>query len=1019
MIAYLLDVSLCWLIFYLLYYFWLSKETFFHLNRWYLLGTLFLGLIIPVVPSPFAAGQESDWVTLYVAPINMGLESLQVTVTAPGEAEQHFDWLALLKWIYWGGVFLTAFRFLSGLWRIGTLYFRAEHIQVGNYPIALTDEPHLPFSFFRVVFKSKMGDLDDFAEEKITDHELAHVRGWHTIDVLLVELVSIFLWCSPPVYLYRRSLRIVHEYIADSAAIRTGQKKQYGHLLIRQSQSGLQLALANHFIQSQLKKRIMMMTKTRSRRQAFLKYLPVIPLLVVVLVVFSNWEAVANDSLDLLNSHSSQEHVAASQAMDEDFDPKVLQKKMTAILYKIKKLKGDEEEAEIERYRIDQFAGLYQEWVQKYPQHQSDIQEIAKKVADEFQLSLKVEEGQIQKVFDRFGVQVYTRGQRIEIPASIKESERVQLKGEGNPYVLINDKPAPADWKATLDKNNIQSVDVLKGESALKVYGEKAKDGAIKIYTKDFEREIELKAEGEPYVVINEKPAPADWKQSLDEENIATVNVLKGDSALKVYGEKAKDGAIQIYTKDFKKVNNSNQEKEIPAAEVIISKLENARNNPLYILDGEVFDGEISEVNPDDIEKIDVLKGEQAVKEFGERGANGVVRIFTKERAYDISPIFPGCEDLEGEEQINCSQKGFLMSVYKNIRYPASARNAHIEGMILVKYTIDSDGRVKNAQIHRGIDEAMDREVLRVINDLPDWTPAIKDGQAVATDMILPVRFKIEDDSELNEETRKALLNYNVNESKKALLDQSALEDTYKVEEEVVVVGYGQSRPAREGLLIVEEMPRFPGCEGESEDSRIACAQQKMLEFVYSNITYPKEAQKAGTSGLVVASFLVGKNGKISNIQIEKGRGHGLNEQVIAAINKMPNWIPGRQDGKAVDAIVHLPVKFKLDAADKKPTIVHVNGPESQPTDNLLDLRNFKASPNPTNGWINLRFQSEAQALQLRIFSSSGQVVYQRNLPQFNGSFDEQIDLQDAPKGTLFISVQQGEKTYTSTVIVQ
>ncbi|MCB0386552.1 MAG: hypothetical protein KDD43_14260, partial [Bdellovibrionales bacterium] len=82
MLTYLLQVSLCWLIFYLLYYFWLSRETFFDLNRWYLLGTLFLGLVIPFMPSPFVA-QESDWVTLYVAPISIGLENLQITVTAP------------------------------------------------------------------------------------------------------------------------------------------------------------------------------------------------------------------------------------------------------------------------------------------------------------------------------------------------------------------------------------------------------------------------------------------------------------------------------------------------------------------------------------------------------------------------------------------------------------------------------------------------------------------------------------------------------------------------------------------------------------------------------------------------------------------------------------------------------------------------------------------------------------------------------------------------------------------------
>ncbi|PHN07329.1 TonB family protein [Flavilitoribacter nigricans] len=1020
MIAYLLDVSLCWLTFYLLYYFWLSNETFFHLNRWYLLGTLVLGLIIPFVPSPFGMQvQESEWVTLYVAPLNMGLESLEVTVTAPGAAEQHFDWMLLLKWIYWGGVFLTAFRFLSGIWRISTLYLRAEHIRVGQYRVALTDEPHLPFSFFRVVFKSKLGNLDEFAEEKITDHELAHVRGWHTIDVLLVELVSIFLWCSPPVYLYRRSLRIVHEYIADSAAIRTGEKKKYGHLLIRQSQSGLQLALANHFIQSQLKKRIMMMTKTRSRRQAFLKYLPVIPLLVVAMVVFSNWEAVANDSLDLLGNSPSNERVTENATLNEDFDPKVLEKKMRAILDKAKKLEADGEGTQEEQYLIDQFAVLHENWSQKYPEHRSNILQVTKKVAEEFRLFLVIEDGQIQKAFDRYGVQLFTRGQRVEMPASFKETGSIKLNGDGNPYVLINEKPAPADWKETLDKSNIESVNVLKGESAIKAYGEKAKDGAVLIYTKDFEKEIQLKGEGEPYVLINDQPAPADWKSSIDKENIAKVNVLKGEAAIAAYGEKAKDGAIQIYTKDFKKANNEtdNQYKEAPSAKVIISKLGHAPVDPLFILDGEVFEGDINDLDPNDIEMIDVLKGESAIKEFGEAGANGVVRISTKDRPYDVSPIFPGCEDLEGEDQLNCSRKGFLMNVYKNIRYPASARNAHIEGMIVVKYTIGTDGKVKNAMIHRGIDEALDNEVLRVINELPDWKPALKDGKPVAVDMILPVQFNIEGDEEESRAAKKAIGNENYKESKRAYLEKMAIDG--QVAEEIVVTGYGQTRSPLEAFKIAEEMPRFPGCEGVDVAERQNCADKNMIDFIYKNVTYTEAAKKAGTSGTVVVSFVVGKNGKIRDVRILKGLGHGLNESVLNMIDKMPDWIPGRQDGKLVDVIFNLPVRFKTTSVERPATTVKVNGPDQQPATTMLDLKNFKAAPNPTNGLINLRFQAEAQPLQVRVLTAQGQAVYQRNIPQFNGNFDEQIDLSDAPKGTLFISVQQGEKMYTSTVIVQ
>ena len=1063
MTAYLLDVSLCWLIFYLLYYCWLSKETFFQLNRWYLLGTLLLGLIIPVIPSPFGAGvQESNWVTLYVAPINMGLESLEVTVTAPSKGEMDIDWQALLKWIYWAGVCFTGIRFLSGLSRIAGMYLRAEHIRVGQYHVALTDEQHLPFSFFRVVFKSKLGKLNEFEDEKITDHELAHVRGWHTIDVLLVELVSIFLWCSPPVHLYRRSLRIVHEYIADSAAIRTGQKKKYGHLLIRQSQSGLQLALANHFIQSQLKKRIMMMTRTRSRRQAFLKYLPVIPLLVAALVVFSNWEAVAGDSMDRLKDKSVEAVETLGMELTNDYDPRVLRKQLSAALHKLDQLEAGENGNKNSSFLLQKFVAIHEKWSGEFPGHQQEIKLIAEKVAAEYDVELEFNNNAIKTARLKSRSVIYAPGMDLGTPPI----EGIKFKPQGDPYVLIDDKPAPADWKSTLDKNDIESIDVLKGESATEVYGAKAKDGAIRIYTKSFKKtgtilprfpgceDIEDPKERDECANVNLREHlfanlkyPEDYsKYDVQGTVIAKYTVDKTGQIKDVHIVRTIGGGFSKAVEDvlesmpklipgtvdgvpadvevtlpiqFKASGKEVKESSnTPDPMVIISSLNHGKDKPLYVIDGKIQNkGYVIDLDPNDIEIIDVLKGEQAVKAYGDQGANGVVRIFTKERLYDIAPVFPGCEALEGTEQLECSKEGFLRNVYMNIKYPASARNSNIEGLIVVKYTIGKDGKVKDPIIHRGIDGALDQEVLRVINELPDWEPALKGGKPVAMDMILPIQFRIENEQKSNAEKIAGLAGDRQQE-KSAFTDKDRIQG--EVVDQIVVTGYGNASENRDGMLIVEDMPRFPGCEDESDETRMLCAQKRMLEFVYNNISYPKAAKQAGTSGTVLASFVVGKTGEIRDVKIEKGLGHGLNEQVLEVISKMPKWIPGRQKGKAVDAIVHLPVKFKLDSQqDKKPTEVHVNGPEPGSDLRRLELQNFRAAPNPSHGLINLRFQSEAKPLNLRILSADGQIVYQRELPRFSGNFDEQIDLQDAPKGTLFISIQQGEQVHTSTVILQ
>jgi TonB family protein len=116
-------------------------------------------------------------------------------------------------------------------------------------------------------------------------HEVAHIKQRHTFDVLLIELLSIVFWCSPLVYCYKKSLRAVHEYLADDAATQTHSKQEYGSMLIRQLQSGMQPTIANSFISSQIKQRFAMMLKSSSPRAAYLKYSVCAPLIFILSVL--------------------------------------------------------------------------------------------------------------------------------------------------------------------------------------------------------------------------------------------------------------------------------------------------------------------------------------------------------------------------------------------------------------------------------------------------------------------------------------------------------------------------------------------------------------------------------------------------------------------------------------------------------------------------------------------------------------------------------------------------------------
>ena len=117
---------------------------------------------------------------------------------------------------------------------------------------------------------------------------------------------------------------------------------------------------------------------------------------------------------------------------------------------------------------------------------------------------------------------------------------------------------------------------------------------------------------------------------------------------------------------------------------------------------------------------------------------------------------------------------------------------------------------------------------------------------------------------------------------------------------------------------VVEQMPRFPGCEDEAggNTEKYACAQKKLLEYIYKNIKYPAIARENGIQGRVVVQFVVEKDGKITDANVVRDIGAGCGEEalrVVNSMNSMPErWTPGKQRGKAVRVQFTLPVSFKL-----------------------------------------------------------------------------------------------------------
>lgn len=115
---------------------------------------------------------------------------------------------------------------------------------------------------------------------------------------------------------------------------------------------------------------------------------------------------------------------------------------------------------------------------------------------------------------------------------------------------------------------------------------------------------------------------------------------------------------------------------------------------------------------------------------------------------------------------------------------------------------------------------------------------------------------------------------------------------------------------------VVEDMPRFPGCEDKgSKAEKQQCAQKKMLEYIYKEIEYPALARENGVEGTCVISFVVDSKGKVEKAEVLRDIGAGCGPEALRVVEKMAKektWIPGKQRGRAVSVQFNLPVKFRL-----------------------------------------------------------------------------------------------------------
>ncbi len=297
--AYLLKVNVAFVLFYAFYRLFFYKDTFFKLRRAILLAFFGLALFYPLL-------NIQDWVRQQepIADVIYMYSAMLPEATAKADAAASVDWygwlLGSLGFIYWGIVVFLCGRFLVQLSSILWLAHTSERVVIHETPVYALRKAAGPFSFFRMVFLHPESHSDKETDEILT-HECTHVSQWHSIDVILSEMMCMACWFNPFVWLLKREVRHNLEYLADNTVIQSGyDSKSYQYHLLGLAHHQSVTTLYNSFNVLHLKNRIMMMNKKRSPGIVRTKYLIFIPL-VGILMLLSNIEAVARLTVRLAN----------------------------------------------------------------------------------------------------------------------------------------------------------------------------------------------------------------------------------------------------------------------------------------------------------------------------------------------------------------------------------------------------------------------------------------------------------------------------------------------------------------------------------------------------------------------------------------------------------------------------------------------------------------------------------------------------------------------------------------------
>ena len=593
---YLLQVLVCSAVLMVYYLLVLRNKKFHQYNRFYLLGVAFVSWMVPLIKIIWeqerSGVRQVDLLTV-VAANNSEMEAM---VTSQ---QQSLDWVSLLPNLYMAVCIFLLSAMLVSLYRIYKIYTTHECSNLQQFYLVMTREKGTPFSFFSYIFWNAEIDIQTPAGKQILQHELTHVKQYHSIDKIGVQLILIVGWFNPFFWLLKKELDMIHEFIADKKSVEHGDAASLAQMLLTTAYPGQQFPLTNPFFFSPIKRRLKMLTNTKNPTFNYLRRLIVLPLLAVVVLLFA-FRAKENTNTIVPLSKTYTVVLNAGHGGEDKgaiaSDGTTEAQLSLEIVRQIQALNKNEKIKLVLTRDVD------------VTQSVVAVSEFANAQSPDLFVSIHMNniDGSAANKAKYEGAEIYmaSKEKAVNYDANYKLANYLAA--------TLQEVSTPFNGVKTRNKG-IWVLEAVQCPSALIEAG----------YLSNTKELAKIK--------------DADYQQKL------AASILKG---IENYLSNQERGTSNVVIDTTKKVMIVQGYKISPEDTLIASKGNNKASvvikmdgagggsngqKPLFILDGEVISESVMKViDPNKIESINILKDASAIAVFGEKGKGGVVQITTK-----------------------------------------------------------------------------------------------------------------------------------------------------------------------------------------------------------------------------------------------------------------------------------------------------------------------------------------------------------------------------------------------------